>query len=103
MEKHSLEVSILGTTFTIQSENEPGHLEGVVTLFKDRVQEVQRNTRITDPLKISLLAGLNIIDELMRLKREQIKTADAESAESMEIQRITEQIIDRINRSLMGN
>jgi hypothetical protein len=51
-----------------------------------------------DPVKISLLAGLNAIDELLRGQG-----VEAAAGDAVELQRITERLIDRIDESLTGN
>jgi cell division protein ZapA len=67
MGKNTIEVNILGSTFSIQSDNDPLYLEEVVAYLKDRIDQVKKDYTIQDSLKISLMASLNLVDELFRI------------------------------------
>jgi cell division protein ZapA (FtsZ GTPase activity inhibitor) len=89
----SVEVNILGSTFTIQSRYDPRYLDEVITYLKERVREIQASSGARDPLKIALLAALNVVDELLRKRQE----------DSREIEQLTEKLIERIDESLVEN
>jgi len=99
MGKNSLEVQILGTSFTVQSDADPRHLAQVVEYLKGKVKAVQGSFGHYEPLKVCLLAGLNVTDELLRT-RDPASPRAAESHDGAEIERITETLIDKIDRSL---
>ena len=105
MGKNSLEVEILGTSFIVQSESDPRHLAQVVEYLKSRIKAVQASFSHYEPLKVCLLAGLNVADELLRA-RDVASAASrpdpAEAADRNEIERIAESLIDKIDRSLQG-
>ena len=101
MSKNSLAVNILGSSFTIQSNGDLQHLQRVVDYLEQKVEEIQRKyaeSVTQDPVKIGLLAGLNAIDELLRRQG-----VEAAAGDAVELQRITERLIDRIDESLTGN
>ncbi len=101
MNKNSLAVNILGSSFTVQTSGDPQHLQRVVDYLETKVQEIQHRyaERTTqDPVKISLLAGLNLVDELFRTR-----ASTGAQTEDVELERITERLIDTIDKSLMGN
>ncbi len=93
MDGRSVEVSFLGSTFTIQSRYDPRYLDEVISYLKEKIREIQASSGAKDPLKIALLAALNVADELLR-KREE---------DSREIEELTERLIERIDRSLVEN
>jgi cell division protein ZapA (FtsZ GTPase activity inhibitor) len=98
MEKSSLEVDILGSSFTVQSSGDPQHLERVIDYLRNKVEEIRKKyaeNTTQDPVKISLLAGLNVADELLRGQR-----ISDQGRDSIEVERITERLIDTIDRSL---
>ena len=97
MAKSSLEVSILGTSFTVQADGDPQHLRRVIDYLEQKVAEIQEKyaeSASRDPVKICLLAGLNVVDELLRSGHA------AASGGGAELERITERLIDTIDRSL---
>jgi len=89
----SVEVSILGSSFTIQSRYDPRYMGEVVAYLKEKIREIQAASGVQDPLKVSLLAALNVVDELLRKKGENAR----------EIEEITERLIEQIDRSLVEN
>jgi cell division protein ZapA (FtsZ GTPase activity inhibitor) len=88
-----VEVSILGSSFTIQSRYDPRYMGEVVAYLKEKIREIQAASGVQDPLKVSLLAALNVVDELLRKKGENAR----------EIEEITERLIEQIDRSLVEN
>jgi cell division protein ZapA (FtsZ GTPase activity inhibitor) len=101
MEKTSLEVNILGSSFTIQSSGDLQHLRRVTDYLKAKVEEIRQKyaeSTTQDPVKISLLAGLNVVDELLRGQ----KTVTGDN-EGEELAKITERLIDTIDQSLTEN
>ena len=93
MDGASVEVNILGSSFTIQSNYDPRYMAEVVAYLKEKVREVQTGSGVQDPLKVALLAALNVVDELLRKRGE----------DSREIEELTERLIERIDRSLVEN
>ncbi len=93
MDGRSVEVSILGSSFTIQSNYEPRYLDEVIAHLKEKIRGIQAASGAQDPLKIALLAALNVTDELLQ-KRGQ---------DSREIEDLTERLIERIDQSLVEN
>ena len=93
MDGRGVEVSILGSTFTVQSRYDPRYLDEVIAYLKEKIREIQASSGAKDPLQIALLAALNVVDELLR-KRE---------GDSREIEELTERLIERIDRSLVEN
>ncbi|UCF96412.1 MAG: cell division protein ZapA [Spirochaetaceae bacterium] len=101
MEKNSLPVNILGSSFTVQSNGNPQYLRQVVDYLEKKVDEIRQKyagSATQDPVKISLLAGLNVVDELFRTQE-----GEPAGGEALELERITERLIDTIDKSLMGN
>jgi cell division protein ZapA len=91
--ERSVEVSILGSSFTIQSRYDPRYMSEVIAYLKEKIREVQVSSGAQDPLKIVLLAALNVVDELLRKRGE----------DSREIEELTERLIERIDQSLVEN
>lgn len=122
MGKSSLEVEILGTSFTVQSDADPRHLSQVVEYLEGKVKAIQESFSHYEPMKVCLLAGLNVVDELFRA-RHPSHTGDPSQTQpdsraqdapppgaaagvepgetEAEIERITESLIEKIDRSLL--
>jgi cell division protein ZapA len=89
----SIEVNILGSSFTIQSRYDPRYMGEVIAYLKDKIREIQAASGAQDPLKIALLAALNVVDELLARRGES----------SREVEELTERLIERIDQSLVEN
>lgn len=93
MDGRSVEVNILGSSFTIQSRYDPRYMGEVIAYLKDKIRGIQAASGAQDPLKIALLAALNVVDELLAKRGES----------SREIEELTERLIERIDQSLVEN
>ncbi|MBN1698395.1 MAG: cell division protein ZapA [Spirochaetales bacterium] len=98
-DKHQLKVTILGVPLTIQSGEDSHYLNKIVNYFICKLKEVERDTTLNDPLKISMMAGLNIADELLKEKRRRFAGQET-AGEPEEIEEITERLIEKIDKSL---
>ncbi len=99
MPKNRCSVDVLGFRFTIQSDKDPRYLSEVVDYLKWKVEEARRGQQAQEPVKIALLAALNLVDELFQ---EREREPSVRNQDSLEIERITEQLIHRIDDSLIG-
>jgi cell division protein ZapA (FtsZ GTPase activity inhibitor) len=97
MEPSRLKVEMLGTSFHIRANEDAAYLRTVLDFLRQKVDEVRNEVGAADPLKIALLAALNIVDELFKEKQ---KGSGMRPGEYAEIGRITERLIERIDRSL---
>lgn len=100
MSKSSLEVEILGTSFTVQSDADPRYLARVVEYLKSKVRATQASFSHYEPMKLCLLAGLNVVDELFQARDAKAR-AGGDGQSETEIERITEDLIEKIDRSLL--
>jgi cell division protein ZapA (FtsZ GTPase activity inhibitor) len=99
-DKHQLKVTILGIPLTLQSKEDSNYLNKVVNYFLKKIKESQQDTTSCDPLKISIMAGLNIADELLKEKKHRFRGMNAEN-ESEQLEEITERLISKIDESLL--
>jgi mannose-6-phosphate isomerase len=68
MQKNSLRIDVLGTSFTIVAEAERLHLDGLLKRYKLKIEEVRKNTGIDNPLHIAILTGFSLYDEIERMR-----------------------------------
>ena len=97
MEPSRLKVDMLGTTFHIRASEDAAYLRSVLDYLREKVDEVKSEVGAADPLKIALLTGLNLVDELFKEKQ---RAVGGQPGEFAEIGRITERLIERIDRTL---
>ena len=60
-------IEILGTALRVNTDEDPQYLSRIVGYLQEKTAEVRSSTRIDDPLKISILTSIYLIDELYKL------------------------------------
>ena len=86
-------VHLLGTSFSIRSSDDSEHLTRVLETYLGQIEEIKSKMKVGDPLKIAILAGLNITDQLVR-------NAGVSSPAAVEMGRIASQLIETIDQRL---
>ena len=102
MAKNRYSLTLFGSTFSLQSDEEVQHLGEVARYFQDRVEEIQRAMPSASPVKIAVLAGLNLTDELLAQRRKAGEEHISQPPEDGDIGRIAQRLISRIDQSLQG-
>jgi cell division protein ZapA len=68
---NSVEVYILGQRYTIKGDAPEEHIRMLASFVDSKLKEVHNASPNITPVKASILAALNIADELFKLKNEQ--------------------------------
>lgn len=66
MKKSILPITILGTSFSIQANEDSEYLNRLLKYYEAVVQNIQQTTPLKEPLKTAVLAGIMITDELFK-------------------------------------
>ena len=107
-----LQINLLGTSFTIQANEDEEHLQKLLGYYSRIVEDVSKIDSIKTPLQTSILAGIMLCDEVYKEKSNVVamKKQGAAAAgnqapavnyeESAELERRTIAMIDKIYRVL---
>ncbi len=87
----STEVEIFGQTYNVRGEGDPDYLQELARFVDSRMRDVTAQVATIDPLKIAILAALNIADEFSRYRKQR------EDAVGIWIEK-TEEISNRLNK-----
>ena len=60
------EVEILGQRITVRGQGSPEYIRGLAAYLDGRIRVVREQARVYDPVRLSVLAGLHVADELFR-------------------------------------
>ena len=60
------DVEILGQRLSVRGRGTPEYIHELAEYLNGRIQTVRDQARVFDPLRLSLLAGLHVVDELYR-------------------------------------
>ena len=101
-----LKIEMLGTSFTIQANEDNAYLEKLLGYYKRITDDVSKIDSIKTPLQTAILSGIMICDELYKEKQNKVALENGEyvpvenDMDSVEIERRTQQMIEKISKVL---
>lgn len=96
-----LQVNILGTSFSADVPEDEEYLQKLLNFYKEVTESVQNSTGVFDPMKVSILAGITLVDELYKEKQKKFLSAQQQETEdSLQAEEITQKLIDQIDEVL---
>lgn len=96
MSTGNLDINLLGVSFQIQANESQEYLRSLYSYYKSKVDEVSASVGTADPLKIAIISGIIIADELKKEKLTYTNLSD-EDRNNFEIEQTTRRIFDLIN------
>ena len=98
----TLKIELLGTSFSIKADEDTSYLEQILGYYKRIVNQIEAGGALSDPLKISILAGIMLSDELYKAKGRSLKFQAAleNNSSDLEAERITKNLIEKIDKVL---
>ena len=72
----STSVEIFGQTYNVRGEGDPDYLSELARFVDSRMREVAAQVVTVDPMKIAILAALNIADEFSRYRKHRIEKTE---------------------------
>jgi cell division protein ZapA (FtsZ GTPase activity inhibitor) len=91
------DVEILGQRLSVRGRGTPEYIHELADYLNGRIQAVREQARVFDPLRLSLLAGLHVVDELYRCREAtEGRKADVEFAARVD------QLSERLGAVLEG-
>ena len=99
---HDLVIDVLDTKFSITAGEPPEYLDEVLAQYRLAVANTRNIWGMKDPLKVAILTGFLLCDEINKLKlqfEEEQANAEAQWAdEERELNHITQGLITRLDR-----
>jgi mannose-6-phosphate isomerase len=99
MPQNDLRLEILGTSFRITADEEAPYLEELLAAYYERIREVQESTGLKDPLKIAILTGYSLCDELHKARRNSGTAAEDEETLNRTLNFITARLDQALENS----
>ena len=95
----TLPIDTLGPSFAIQANENEEYLEKLLNYYRRIVSQVESESGLKDSLKISIIAGIMICDELCKEKQKLQYTNQTINRQDLdEAEKITLRIIDNLNK-----
>ena len=101
---NELYLDILGTSFTITTDEDEAYLREVLSQFREAVENTQSISGISEPLNVAVLTGFLLCDEINKMKLQlegasaDIKSADKKLSE--EVEKRTMNLIAKLDKAL---
>jgi|GEM_PF-4462606 len=96
---HTLHINVLGAGFTITTDKDPEYLNEVLEQYKLAISNTQGISGMKDPIKVAILTGFLLCDEIneqkLQAKKEQ---SDTERALSR-----TQNLMQHLDRAIEGS
>ena len=92
---HDLDINILGTSFSITAGEDPAYLEDVLSQYQFAVANTQGISGMKDPLKVAILTGFLLCDEINKLK---IQVEEEQAGNEQALGSVTRELISRIDQ-----
>jgi cell division protein ZapA len=86
----SIEIYILGQKYTIKGDASEEYIRQLANYVTEKIKEVSDTAPTITPLKATILAAVNIADELHRLKSEQEDVARSIEEKTVALTRLFE-------------
>ena len=59
-------VDLIGPVFAIQTDESLDYMQSLVSRLRDRMAVIKTSAKVSDPLKLSILLCITLMDELVR-------------------------------------
>jgi cell division protein ZapA len=102
----TVRVELLGASFAIQTDESKEYVESLLAYLGSKIETVRGTSKVDDPLKVALLAGIFLVDELYR---ERLDASEGETRKvpddrrDVDIAAVADRLIARIDDSLRGS
>ena len=99
MAKSDLRIDVLGTSFSITTDEEPEYLKKLLDKYRRTIENVQRISGLKDPLKTAVLTGFLLCDDLEKagIAAPGEKTGQSLNGEKKEAEILTLGMISRLD------
>ncbi len=99
-----LQVNLLGASFAVKAPEDDQYLNKLLAYYTDITKSIQAGNGMTDPLQISIVAGITLVDELLKAKKQNlsaaVNSAMQHSNEQAKTEQLAKSMIDKIDAVL---
>jgi len=100
-----LQINLLGTSFTIQANENQEYLEKLLGYYSRITADVQKTNAVKNPTQVAILSGIMLCDELYKEKETKVALENGtftpmQITTEEEVNRKTKEMIEKINKVL---
>ena len=94
MSSRVVHVEIHGQRYAIRSELDPQYIGELSAYLDEKMRAAARELSSTDPLRIAVIAALNIADEVFKARADAVGADGRVRARTAEIERLVDAVLD---------
>ncbi|HEX5216764.1 MAG TPA: cell division protein ZapA [Vicinamibacterales bacterium] len=87
-------IDIHGQRYSLKSELEPQYVSELATLVDEKMRAAAQELTSADPLRIAVIAALNLADDLVRIREQGAGVEGRLIARTAEIERLVDAVLD---------
>ena len=95
--RHDLLIDVLGTSFCITADKDPEYLDEILAQYRFAIANTQGISGMKDPLKVAILTGFLLCDEINKQKKQ---NEEEREKTGQELDDAMQSIISRIDQLL---
>lgn len=95
-------VELMGRQYTLKGDVDPDYMKNLADYINGKIQEIKELAPQADPLRLVLLASLNIVDELFQAKTDNSNQEMLSSDELVAMQEKTKHLLEMLEDGLIG-
>lgn len=94
-----IQVDMLGAKFSIRGDEDDAYLNKLYSYYKEIIGTIQQKKKLDNPLQVSILAGITLVDELLKEKTQNIvnKESSLDRDKIQIAQKMTSDMIKQID------
>jgi cell division protein ZapA len=89
-----VQVDIHGQRYAVRSDLDPQYISELALFLDERMQSASRELSSADPLRIAVIAALNIVDELYRARADSAGSEQRLRLRAQEIERLVDAVLE---------
>ncbi|MGD9486893.1 MAG: cell division protein ZapA [Calditrichaceae bacterium] len=89
-----IRVNIFGSEYTLVSDNDENYVYKIAQYVDEKMRETDRSQTLKSPIKVAILAALNLADELFQERLYREKLLDQLNEEARKMNRSLTELVD---------
>ena len=94
MSTRVVHVDIHGQRYAVRSDLDPQYISELAAHLDEKMRSAARELASADPLRIAVIAALNLTDELFRARADSVGVEGALLSRAAEIERLVDAVLD---------
>jgi cell division protein ZapA (FtsZ GTPase activity inhibitor) len=100
MQANSLTIEVLGTSLSINAEEEARYLNTLLERYRASVRDTEESTGLREPLKVAILTGFLLTEQIHKLEEQLASRQIVDQDEARKAEELTLNMITLLNEAL---